>query len=71
MIIDIDARLPFADVDPGLLERALANVIDNGLTWSQASDVVRVEAGSTANHVDIRVVDHGPGIPVGQARAGV
>jgi len=64
VLIDIGERLPLVEVDPGLLERALANVIDNALAWSPPGDVVRVEAAALGTMVDVRVVDHGPGIPV-------
>ncbi len=64
VIIDVESRLPLVDVDAGLLERALANVVDNGLAWSPPGEIVRVEAGCAGGRVDVRVVDHGPGIPV-------
>src|SRR4029077_2588981 len=49
-----------------LLERALANVIDNAIAWSPADAPVRVEAGAVAGCVEVRVIDRGPGIPVDQ-----
>ena len=47
--------------DPGLLERAIANLLDNGLV--HGGGALRVEAGTIAGRVDVRVVDRGPGIP--------
>jgi two-component system sensor histidine kinase KdpD len=61
--IDVAEALPPVVADPGLLERALANVMDNALTWSPAGMAVRVEAGTAGDEVHIRVIDHGPGIP--------
>ena len=55
--------LPRVHADPALLERALANVIDNAVSWSPPDAPVRIEAGSVAGRVDVRVVDRGPGIP--------
>jgi len=61
--IDIADVLPPVAADPGLLERALANVIDNAVAWSPPATPVRVEAAVAGDQVDIRVIDQGPGIP--------
>ena len=66
VVIDIAGDLPPVSADPGLLERALINVIDNAVTWSPPNRAVRVEASSTVDEVDIRIIDQGPGIPSGQ-----
>jgi two-component system sensor histidine kinase KdpD len=66
VVIDIADALPSVSADAGLLERALANVIDNAVTWSPQGRAVRVEAGTDDDHVDIRVIDEGPGIPPDQ-----
>jgi two-component system sensor histidine kinase KdpD len=50
-------------VDPALLERALANLIDNAVAWSPPAVPVRIEAGAFGRRLDIRVVDRGCGIP--------
>ena len=50
--------------DSGLLERVLANLIDNALRYAPDSPV-RVTAGRVADRVLIAVVDEGPGIPRG------
>lgn len=44
--IDVDQLLVYAD--PGLLERALANVIDNALRHSRTSSPIRITAHLTA-----------------------
>ena len=61
--IDIDRDLPAVHADAGLLERALANVMDNALNWSPPNTAVRVEADVVEDQVVIRVIDQGPGIP--------
>jgi two-component system sensor histidine kinase KdpD len=66
VVIDIAESLPAVSADPGLLERALANVIDNAITWSPAGWAVRIEASTAEDHVDIRIIDEGPGIPLAQ-----
>ena len=62
--IALDSPLPRVRTDPGLLERALANLIDNSLVHAEGSGL-RIEAGVVAGRVDIRVIDRGPGIPRG------
>src|SRR5581483_813426 len=66
VVIDIPDTLPTVSADPGLLERALANVIDNAITWSPPDRAVRIEASTSNDRVDIRVIDEGPGIPSAQ-----
>jgi two-component system, OmpR family, sensor histidine kinase KdpD len=50
--------------DGGLLERVLANLVDNALRYAPDSPV-RVTAGQIGDRVLIAVVDEGPGIPRG------
>jgi two-component system sensor histidine kinase KdpD len=64
--VGVDETLPRVHADAALLERAIANIVDNALTWSPTDRAVRVEAGSIARRVDLRVVDRGPGIPPDQ-----
>jgi two-component system sensor histidine kinase KdpD len=63
VVIDIPEALPEVSADPGLLERALANVIDNAVTWSPPGRAVRIEATTPDDRVDVRIIDDGPGIP--------
>jgi two-component system sensor histidine kinase KdpD len=53
--------LPTAYVDSGLLERVVANLVANAL---RHSDRVAVEGETAGARVRLRVVDHGPGVPV-------
>ena len=61
--VDIPEGLPRVVADPTLLERAIANIIDNANTWSPAERPVRIFASTAGDFVELRVVDHGPGIP--------
>ena len=61
--VDVDESHPRVLADPGLLERALANVVANALSHSPDGVPVRVVAGIAGNGVDVRVVDCGPGVP--------
>lgn len=63
IVIDVAESLPPVVADPGLLERALANVMDNAINWSPAGVAARVEAGVAGDAIYIRVIDQGPGIP--------
>lgn len=51
--------------DSGLLERVLANLIDNALRHSTRDTPVRVTAEHDGEWVSIAVVDVGPGVPPG------
>jgi len=61
--IDVSPELPEVMADPGLLERVIANLVDNALRYTPADQVVRLAASSHAGRVELRVVDRGPGIP--------
>ncbi|WP_324192574.1 sensor histidine kinase KdpD [Nocardia transvalensis] len=51
--------------DSGLLERVLANLIDNALRYSPNDTPIRVTAERTGDRVSVTVVDYGPGVPTG------
>ena len=61
--LDVPETLPRVLADPGLLERALANLIDNAVRFSPPGSPPRVTAGAVDGYVDVRVVDRGPGVP--------
>ena len=61
--VGVAETLPRVEADPALLERVLANLIDNALAWSPPGVPVRVEAGGVPGAVHVRIVDRGPGIP--------
>jgi two-component system, OmpR family, sensor histidine kinase KdpD len=68
--LDVPPELPAVIADAGLLERVVANVIENALRYSPAGEQVRVAASAHADMVELRVVDRGPGIPA-EARPAV
>ena len=61
--LDVSPTLPRVLADPGLLERAIANLADNALRYSPPDQPVRISASAHGDIVEIRVVDCGPGIP--------
>lgn len=62
--VEVPETLPPVRADPSLLERVVANLVDNALTYGDVEGPVRVEAGPVADRVLLRVVDHGRGIPL-------
>jgi two-component system sensor histidine kinase KdpD len=61
--VDVSEELPLVLTDPALLERAVANLVSNAVTWSPPEVPVRIEAAHLGRDVVLRVVDRGPGIP--------
>jgi two-component system sensor histidine kinase KdpD len=64
--VDVPETLPRVTVDPTLLERAVANLIDNAVSFAPPDKPVRVEAAALADGLHLRVIDRGPGIPVAE-----
>jgi two-component system, OmpR family, sensor histidine kinase KdpD len=61
--IDLPTKPPAVWADPGLLERAFANVMANAQAASPRGLAVRVQAGVAGDRVEVRVIDQGPGVP--------
>ncbi|MBW8765550.1 MAG: sensor histidine kinase KdpD [Geodermatophilales bacterium] len=59
--LDWSADLPHVLADPGLLDRVVANLIGNAVRHAPAGRVV-VTAGALDDRVELRVIDHGPGV---------
>ncbi|MET9229295.1 sensor histidine kinase KdpD [Lentzea sp. NPDC003310] len=60
--VQVDEDLPPVLADLGLLERVIANVVDNALRHGRPSPVT-ISASHHRSSVELRVVDHGPGLP--------
>ncbi|MGI5185645.1 ATP-binding protein [Dactylosporangium sp. CA-152071] len=56
-------ELPEIHADPALLERILVNVLANALRHSPADRPPLITVSEHAGLVEVRVVDHGPGVP--------
>ncbi|MFJ7150895.1 ATP-binding protein [Streptomyces sp. NPDC100445] len=61
--LDVPETLPMVAVDPGLLERSVANLVENAVKYSPRGRRVLVAASALADRVEVRVVDRGPGVP--------
>jgi two-component system, OmpR family, sensor histidine kinase KdpD len=59
----VPETLPRVHADPGLLERAVANVVANALAWSPPDRPVQVTAARQGDRVELQVIDHGPRHP--------
>jgi two-component system sensor histidine kinase KdpD len=62
--VKVDVNGAVAMADAGLLERVLANLIDNALRYAP-NCAIRVNAGRVGDRVLIDVIDEGPGVPRG------
>ncbi|HEX7096476.1 MAG TPA: ATP-binding protein, partial [Acidimicrobiales bacterium] len=63
VVIDVPESCPAVVADPALLERVIANLVDNAITHGHSDCPVRVEAGAAGGRVLLRVIDRGQGIP--------
>jgi two-component system sensor histidine kinase KdpD len=70
-------NMPPIDADPGMLERVIANLVENALKYAPDSDVVIAGAVGGAGSArigdvpasELSVVDHGSGIPADEVLA--
>jgi two-component system sensor histidine kinase KdpD len=61
--VRIGADVPAIRVDPGLLERVVANLVANAVRYAPPGTPPLVTASALGGRVQIRVVDRGPGVP--------
>jgi two-component system, OmpR family, sensor histidine kinase KdpD len=61
--VDIPDDLPEVAVDPGILERVIANLTANALRYSPAGAPPALTGSSLRDRVELRIIDRGPGIP--------
>jgi len=62
--LDVSTDLPEVSTDPGLLERVIANIVENALRHTPPDQTVRVSASRSVETIDLQIIDRGPGIPV-------
>ena len=76
--IDLAPAMPAIDADLGMLERVIANIVENALKYAPDSDVVIVGVSAGTRRTDddggrlfgeLRIVDHGQGVPAAGAAA--
>jgi two-component system sensor histidine kinase KdpD len=61
--LTLDAELPAVLADQGLLERVLVNLLSNAARFAPPGTRVRISTSALGDTAQIRIVDHGPGIP--------
>jgi two-component system sensor histidine kinase KdpD len=61
--VDLPDDLPEVAVDPGILERVIANLTANALRYSPDGSPPALTGSVLRNRVELRVIDRGPGIP--------
>jgi two-component system sensor histidine kinase KdpD len=61
--LNLPAGLPSVVGDAGLLDRVLANVLENALRHTPGRQEVVVRGAATGEAVHVRVVDRGDGVP--------
>jgi two-component system sensor histidine kinase KdpD len=59
----VPRELPQVMVDPVIMERVIANVTANALRYSPSGSPPLLTARAHAGRVELRVIDHGPGVP--------
>ncbi|HET9129246.1 MAG TPA: DUF4118 domain-containing protein [Propionibacteriaceae bacterium] len=65
--VSVAGTSALALADPVLLDRVIANLVENALVHTGSR--VTVDTGSGAGDALIRVIDHGPGVPAGDREA--
>ncbi|MGH3310579.1 MAG: DUF4118 domain-containing protein [Streptomyces sp.] len=63
VVLDVPEQLPMVEVDPGLLERSVANIAENAVKYSPDGEPVLISASTLGERVELRIVDRGIGVP--------
>ncbi len=61
--------LPMVRFDAVLIERVLANLLENAAKYTQPGTVVTLSAEVVADRLSVSVADNGPGLPAGREEA--
>ncbi len=64
--IRLDPELPLVEFDAVLIERVLANLLENAAKYTPAGSLVVIGARIDGEMVEVRVEDDGPGLPRGR-----
>jgi len=65
---EIPADLPLIHVDGPLIEEVLVNLLENAVRYSPPNAGIAVRAAAGAGHIQIEVLDEGPGLKPGTER---
>ncbi|MCX6497478.1 MAG: DUF4118 domain-containing protein [Arthrobacter sp.] len=69
--VELPANMPEVEADPGILERVIANIVENAVKYAPESDIVLAgSAGGLSPATvggrpagEMRIIDHGAGVP--------
>ncbi|SKB69847.1 two-component system, OmpR family, sensor histidine kinase KdpD [Arthrobacter sp. 49Tsu3.1M3] len=69
--VELPANMPEVDADQGMLERVVANIVENAVKYAPDSDIVVAGAAGGLSPAalagrpagELRIIDHGRGIP--------
>ena len=72
--VELPPNMPEIEADPGMLERVIANIVENAVKYAPGSDIVLVgTAGGLSSETlgehpagELRIIDHGEGVPAEQ-----
>ena len=62
---ELDEEMPFVALDPVLAEQLLVNLLENAAKHTPPGSPIEVHARVRDAHLEIEVLDRGPGIPIG------
>lgn len=62
----IEPNFPLLYIDGILLEQVFLNLLENAVRYSPARSPIEIEAHADGREATIRILDEGPGLPVGQ-----
>ena len=63
--VDIPEDLPLVKVDSVMMERVIANLVENAVKYTPPGTPIKIVGRLKAPNLEIRVSDRGPGIPEG------
>jgi two-component system sensor histidine kinase KdpD len=63
--LDVDDDMPAVWLDVTMLEQILLNLLENALRFAPPGSEIRVGAHAAGPALELRVADHGPGVPAG------
>ncbi|WP_346958558.1 DUF4118 domain-containing protein [uncultured Arthrobacter sp.] len=69
--VELPANMPEVDADPGMLERVIANIVENAVKYAADSDIVITGSSGGLSPAmvggrptgELRIIDHGTGVP--------
>ena len=64
LVVDVERPLPASRIDERAIQLAVINLIDNALKYAYQGKTVHIRAEREGRQNVIRVIDHGPGVPI-------